>query len=105
MFYEEKFKELGVKVYISTVDGSYGKKGFVTDIINDLNGYTYYYACGPKNMLKAVYDQIEVNGELSFEERMGCGFGACMGCTCQTNNGPKRICKNGPVLRKKEIIW
>lgn len=105
VFYEEKFRNLGVEVYISTVDGSYGEKGFVTDIVKNLNEYTYYYACGPKNMLKAVYDTANGNGELSFEERMGCGFGACMGCTCKTENGPKRICKNGPVLRKKEIIW
>ena len=105
VFYEEKFKKLGATVYISTVDGSYGTKGFVTDVVKDLKDYTYYYACGPKNMLKAVYDTAIGNGELSFEEKMGCGFGACMGCTCKTTNGNKRICKEGPVLRKEEIIW
>lgn len=105
LFYEEKFKELGATVYISTVDGSYGTKGFVTDVIKELQEYTYYYACGPKNMLKAVYDMADSDGELSFEEKMGCGFGACMGCTCKTTKGNKRICKEGPVLRKEEIIW
>jgi len=105
VFYEEEFKKLGAQVYISTVDGSKGTKGFVTDVIKDLKDYTYYYACGPKNMLKAVHEMIEVSGELSFEEKMGCGFGACMGCTCKTTNGDKRICKSGPVLKKEEIIW
>ena len=105
IFYEEEFKKLGVDVYISTVDGTYGIKGFVTDIIKNLNNYTYYYSCGPKNMLKAVHELIKVDGELSFEERMGCGFGACMGCTCKTKYGNKRICKDGPVLKKEEIIW
>ena len=98
-------KKLGAEVYISTVDGSYGTKGFVTDIVKDLKDYTYYYACGPKNMLKAVYDTATTDGELSFEEKMGCGFGACMGCTCKTKNGDKRLCKHGPVLKKEEIIW
>lgn len=105
IFYEEEFKKLGVPVYISTVDGSYGKKGFVTDIIKELDGYDYYYACGPINMLKAVYNETKSDGELSFEERMGCGFGACMGCTCKTKYGNKRICRDGPVLKKEEIIW
>lgn len=105
IFLEEEFKKLGVELYISTADGSYGAKGFVTDVIKDLKGYTYYYACGPKNMLKAVYDISLGDGELSFEERMGCGFGACMGCTCKTKYGNKRICKDGPVLKKEEIIW
>lgn len=105
VFYEEEFKKLGVEVYISTNDGTYGKKGFVTDVIKDLQGYTYYYACGPEPMLKAVYNTASSNGELSFEERMGCGFGACMGCTCKTKYGNKRICKDGPVLEKEEIIW
>jgi len=105
IFYEEEFKKLGAEVYISTVDGSYGTKGFVTDVVKDLKDYTYYYACGPKNMLKAVYDMASSDGELSFEEKMGCGFGACMGCTCKTQKGNKRICKDGPVLRKEEIIW
>lgn len=105
IFYEKEFKNLGAEVYISTVDGSYGTKGFVTDVIKNLEDYTYYYACGPKNMLKAVYDMAKGNGEFSFEERMGCGFGACMGCTCKTKNGSKRICKDGPILKKEEIIW
>ena len=105
VFYEEEFKKLGADVYISTNDGSYGTKGFVTDIIKDLEEYTYYYACGPEPMLKAVYNTVNSNGELSFEERMGCGFGACMGCTCKTKYGNKRICKDGPVLEKEEIIW
>ena len=105
LFYEEEFMNLRAKVKVSTVDGSYGEKGFVTDIINKLENYSYYYACGPIPMLKAIYDVAKSNGELSFEERMGCGFGACMGCTCKTKNGNKRICKEGPVLKKEEIIW
>ena len=105
VFYEEEFKKLGAEVYISTVDGSYGTKGFVTDVVKNINGYTYYYTCGPKNMLKAVYDMAQGSGEISFEERMGCGFGACMGCTCKTKYGNKRICKDGPVLEKEEIVW
>lgn len=105
IFYEEEFKKIGAEVYISTVDGSYQTKGFVTDVIKKLSGYTYYYTCGPMNMLKAVYDVAEGNGEFSFEERMGCGFGACMGCTCKTKYGNKRICKDGPVLEKEEIVW
>lgn len=105
VFYEEEFKKLGAKVYITTVDGSYGTKGFVTDIIKDLKDYTYFYCCGPKPMLKAVYDITITSGELSFEERMGCGFGACMGCSCKTKTGSKRICLNGPVLKKEEIVW
>lgn len=103
VFYEDEFKKLGADVYITTVDGSYGIKGFVTDAIKD--DYSYYYACGPKPMLKAVYNTLSCDGELSFEEKMGCGFGACMGCTCKTTHGPKRICKDGPVLKKGEIVW
>ena len=105
VFYEEEFKKLGADVYISTADGSYGTKGFVTDIIKDLEDYTFYYACGPIPMLKAIYDTANLTGELSFEERMGCGFGACMGCSCKTKYGNKIICKDGPVLKKEEIIW
>lgn len=105
VFYEEEFKKLGAEVYISTVDGSYGTKGFVTDVIKNLKEYTYYFTCGPMNMLKAVYDIAEGDGEFSFEERMGCGFGACMGCTCKTKYVNKRICKDGPVMRKEEIVW
>ena len=105
VFYEDEFKNLGAEVYISTVDGSYGTKGFVTDIVKNLEEYTYYYACGPMPMLKAVYEGVKTDGQLSFEERMGCGFGACMGCSIQTKNGTKRVCKEGPVFRKEEIIW
>ena len=105
VFYENEFKKLGANVYITTVDGTYGKKGFVTDIIKELKDYTFFYTCGPRPMLKAVYDATNTSGELSFEEKMGCGFGACMGCSCKTKYGSKRICVNGPVLTKEEIIW
>ena len=104
VFYEEEFKKLGVAVYVTTVDGSYGIKGFVTDAMKALD-YSYFYTCGPEPMLKAVYDQSKTSGQFSFEERMGCGFGACMGCSCKTKYGNKRICKDGPVLTKEEIIW
>lgn len=103
VFYEKEFKALGVNVIITTADGSYGKKGFVTDALPE--NYSYFYACGPLPMLKAVYDKTKTSGELSFEERMGCGFGACMGCSCKTKYKNKRICKDGPVLLKEEIIW
>lgn len=105
VFFEDEFKDLGADVYVSTVDGSYGKKGFVTDVIKEINDYSYYYACGPIPMLKAVYNDVNGNGEFSFEARMGCGFGACMGCTMETKNGYKRICKEGPVFKKEELIW
>ena len=106
IFYEEEFKALGVDVYCSTADGSYGVKGFVTDVIREKElKFDYLYTCGPLLMLKALYDATEVDGEFSFEERMGCGFGACMGCTCKTKYGNKRICKDGPVLKREEIIW
>lgn len=105
IFYEEQFKKLGAEVYIATMDGSYGTKGTVIDVLKNLNDYTYYYTCGPKKMLQAVYDSAISDGELSFEEKMGCGFGACMGCTCKTKNGDKRLCKHGPVLKKEEVIW
>ena len=106
VFYFEEFKALGVDVYCSTADGSFGTKGFVTDVIRE-EGLTfdYLYTCGPLPMLKALYDATEVDGEYSFEERMGCGFGACMGCTCKTKYGNKRICKDGPVLKRDEIVW
>ena len=104
VFYEDEFKALGAEVYVTTVDGSYGTKGFVTDAMNDLE-YTYVYSCGPEPMLKALYNKSETSGQFSFEERMGCGFGACMGCSCKTKYGNKRICKDGPVLEKEEIIW
>ena len=101
---KEDFEKLGAKVLVTTVDGSYGTRGFVTDAINGLD-YTYVYTCGPLPMLKAVYNNTVTSGEYSFEERMGCGFGACMGCTCETKYGKKRICRDGPVLVKEEIIW
>ena len=104
IFYEEEFKALGAKVLVATADGSYGVRGFVTDAMKDLD-YTYFYTCGPEPMLKAVCKVATTSGQLSFEERMGCGFGACMGCSCKTLTGNKRICKEGPVMRKEEIIW
>ena len=104
VFYEEEFKALGAKVLVTTADGSKGIKGFVTDAMNDID-YTYFYTCGPEPMLKAVYNKSATSGQFSFEERMGCGFGACMGCSCKTKYGNKRICKDGPVLVKEEIIW
>ena len=103
IFYEEAFKALGCDVTVTTVDGSYGVKGFVTDALPE--GYTYFYTCGPEPMLKAVYRATNTSGQMSFEERMGCGFGACMGCSCKTLTGYKRICKEGPVMRKEEILW
>ena len=104
VFYEDEFKKLGADVLVTTVDGSYGIKGFVTDAMVDLD-YSHFYTCGPEPMLKAVYDKSATSGSFSFEERMGCGFGACMGCSCKTKYGNKRICKDGPVLEKEEIIW
>ena len=103
IFYEEEFKALGADVVITTVDGSYGIKGFVTDGMPA--DYDYFYTCGPLPMFKAVNNAAETSGQFSFEERMGCGFGACMGCSCKTKYGNKRICKEGPVLVKEEIIW
>ena len=100
---EREFKKLGCHVNVATVDGSYGKKGFVTDAMFD--DYSFFYTCGPHPMLKAVYDNTKTGGEFSFEERMGCGFGACMGCSIKTKDGYKRICKDGPVLDKEEIVW
>ncbi len=104
VFYEEEFKKLGADVTVATADGSYGVRGFVTDAISDID-YTYFYTCGPEPMLKAVYKSTVTSGQFSFEERMGCGFGACMGCSCKTITGYKRICKDGPVLCKEEILW
>ena len=103
IFYEEEFKALGADVTVATADGSYGVKGFVTDALP--TDYTYFYTCGPEPMLKAVFAASATEGQFSFEERMGCGFGACMGCSCKTVTGYKRICKEGPVLRKEEILW
>ena len=104
IFYEDEFKKLGANVIVATVDGSYGVKGFVTDAMKNVS-YTYFYSCGPEPMLKALYKASVSDGEMSFEERMGCGFGACMGCSCKTVSGNKRICKEGPVLAKEDIIW
>ncbi len=104
VFYEEEFRALGVDVTVTTVDGSYGMQGFVTDAIRDMD-YTYFYTCGPEPMLKAVYRASKTSGQMSFEKRMGCGFGACMGCSCKTITGYKRICKEGPVMKKEEILW
>ena len=103
VFLEDEFKALGCAVTVTTVDGSYGIKGFVTDAM-DL-AYSHFYTCGPEPMLKAVYSKSVTDGQFSFEERMGCGFGACMGCSCKTVTGYKRICKDGPVLTKGEILW
>ena len=103
IFYEGAFKELGCAVTVTTVDGSYGTKGFVTDALP--SHYTYFYTCGPEPMLKAVHRATATSGQMSFEERMGCGFGACMGCSCKTLTGYKRICKEGPVRKKEEILW
>ncbi|MBE6810735.1 MAG: dihydroorotate dehydrogenase electron transfer subunit [Ruminococcaceae bacterium] len=103
VFYEQEFKALGCDVTVTTVDGSYGVKGFVTNAYP--NNYTYFYTCGPEPMLKAIYKTSKTSGQLSFEERMGCGFGACMGCSCKTIAGYKRICKDGPVMQKEEILW
>lgn len=106
VFYRDEFAALGVDVRVTTVDGSVGVKGFVTDAIEQVRGdYDYIYACGPIPMLRAVSDATDVDAQFSFEERMGCGFGACVGCTCKTKYGAKRICKDGPVLFKEEIIW
>ncbi|HHW95393.1 MAG TPA: dihydroorotate dehydrogenase electron transfer subunit [Mogibacterium sp.] len=109
IYYVDEFKDLGCEVIVATLDGSVGKKGFVTDALKELKGedcgYTYFYTCGPEPMLKAVYNVTKTSGQLSFEERMGCGFGVCMGCSCKTVSGYKRICKEGPVLKKEELLW
>ena len=103
IFYEEQFRALGIETVVTTVDGSYGTKGFVTDALPE--NYDYFCACGPLPMLKAICNAAATSGLMSFAERMGCGFGACMGCSCKTKYGSKRICKDGPVLEKEEIIW
>ena len=104
IFYEDEFKKLGADVKVTTVDGSYGIKGFVTDALKETD-YSYFYTCGPMPMFKAIESTAITSGQYSFEERMGCGFGACMGCSCKTKYGNKRICKDGPVLTREEIIW
>ena len=104
MFGVDEFKATGAEVYVTTADGSVGTKGFVTDVLKNLH-YTYFYTCGPMPMFKAIESIAKTSGQYSFEERMGCGFGACMGCTCKTKYGNKRICKDGPVLEREEIVW
>ena len=104
VFYKNEFEALGVTVIVATADGSVGVKGFVTNAMEGLD-YSYFYTCGPEPMLKAVYKSTVTSGQMSFEERMGCGFGACMGCSCKTITGYKRICKEGPVMEKEEILW
>ena len=104
VFFEKEFTELGAEVFVATSDGSYGAKGFVTDVMKGLR-YDYFYTCGPEPMFKAIEKIAKTSGQYSFEERMGCGFGACMGCSCKTKYGNKRICKDGPVLEREEIIW
>ena len=103
LFYVDKFNELGVPVTVATADGSFGVHGFVTDALPEK--YSYFFACGPEPMLKALYKCTVTSGQLSFEARMGCGFGACMGCSCETLTGYKRICKDGPVMEKEELKW
>ena len=104
VFLEEAFIALGCEVFVTTVDGSCGIKGFVTDAMENAD-YDYFYTCGPMPMFRAIEKAAKTSGQFSFEERMGCGFGACMGCSCKTKNGYKRICKDGPVLEREEIIW
>ena len=104
IFYKDEFEVLGATVYVTTVDGSVGTKGFVTDVMKNLE-YSYFFTCGPMPMFKAIENTAVTSGQYSFEERMGCGFGACMGCSCKTKYGNKRICKDGPVLEREEIIW
>jgi len=104
VFCENEFRALGANVTVTTVDGSYGTRGFVTDVMKEM-GYSYFFTCGPEPMLKAVHKTAITSGQFSFEERMGCGFGACMGCSCKTITGYKRICKEGPVMKKEEILW
>ena len=105
IFLKDEFEAIGVKTFSATADGSVGTHGFVTDVMKNTDIYTYFYTCGPEPMLRAVYNESKTDGEFSFEERMGCGFGACVGCTCKTKYGNKRICRDGPVLSKEEIIW
>ena len=104
IFYEKEFQDLGATVLVTTVDGSHGIKGFVTNAMEQVD-YSYFFTCGPMPMFRAIEAVAKTSGQYSFEERMGCGFGACMGCSCKTKYGNKRICKDGPVLEKEEIIW
>ena len=104
VFYRDEFSNLGAEVQLATADGSLGVRGFVTELVKPLE-YTYFYACGPEAMFRALEAVLTTSGEYSFEERMGCGFGACMGCSCKTKYGYKRICRDGPVLRREEVVW
>ena len=105
IFYLREFQDLGVDVRVATADGSYGTKGFVTDVLKDLD-YTFFYTCGPMPMFRAIEAIAKTSGQYSFEERMGCGFGACMGCSMMMADGSyKRVCKEGPVFRREEILW
>ena len=105
MFYKEEFSSLGAEIVVTTADGSTGIAGFVTDVVAAAEAYTYVYACGPTAMLRALDGVITTSAQYSFEERMGCGFGACVGCTTKTKTGYKRVCRDGPVLRREEILW
>ena len=106
VFYRDEFAQLGCRVVVATADGTQGVRGFVTDAIRESGvTYDYFYACGPLPMLRALSEATVCSGQLSFEERMGCGFGACMGCSVPTGNGYKRVCKDGPILYKEEIVW
>lgn len=104
VFYKERFEKIGCQTAVTTADGSMGTKGFVTDAMKNFD-YDYIFTCGPVSMLKAIYNATDINGQFSFEERMACGIGACMGCTCKTKGGHKRICKDGPVFEREEIVW
>ncbi len=104
VFYADEFRALGATVYVATADGTMGTRGFVTDVMRDLD-YTYFFTCGPMPMFRAIEKIAKTSGQFSFEERMGCGFGACMGCSCKTLTGNKRICIDGPVMKREEIIW
>ena len=104
IFLAEDFAALGADVHVATADGSFGTKGFVTDVLKDLT-YTYFYSCGPMPMFKAMETVMTTNGQYSLEERMGCGFGACMGCTIETKSGPRRVCKDGPVFPREEVFF
>ena len=104
IFYVSEFETLGAQVHIATADGSVGTKGFVTDVMKSLP-YSYFYACGPLPMFRAMEKVARTSGQYSFEERMGCGFGACVGCTMETALGPRRVCKDGPVFEREVILW
>ena len=103
IFLAEEFRALGAEVHIATADGSVGTKGFVTDVIQNLD-YSFFYSCGPMPMFRAMEQVMKTSGQYSFEERMGCGFGACMGCTIQVKSGYARVCKDGPVFDREEVF-